>query len=131
MWMKAVFINTSLALYFSTASNQTLGLSDTQKGIVVMGSYLGSARFCAPYGVDFRSLADRIISGIQQKEFWRTDTDSHGNRLLFNIALKAGGRGEIYSSEADTFIDMPASGADMRQFCQIAHQQVVKISTMK
>ena len=109
------------------AQEARLGLSGAQQAIAVTGSYLGIAGFCKAYGVDFSELAGRIEGGMTRPGFFASPGDS----FLFSRALAAGRLGSLYSPQADQLLDMPKSGADMRQVCAMAHQQVVAIGRMK
>jgi len=113
----------------STASAQDarLGLSRSHQVAAVAGSYLGIAGFCKAYGVDFSELAGRIEEAMMRPGFFADP----GDNFLFSRALAAGRLGALYSPQADQFLDMPKLGADMRQVCAAAHQQVVAISRMK
>jgi hypothetical protein len=110
------------------AQAQAQTLSREMQAAAMVGSYLGMADFCAAYGIDFRPLAHQVRDGFRVNAM--PDTGDP-NRMIFDDSVQQGTRGILYSLQTGQFVDVPASGADMRMVCQSAHQQVVRISQMK
>ncbi len=95
--------------------------------MLTMASYLGSAEFCAAYGVDYRETASMVIAGINRiNEFDDTFTKTD-----FNIAVEKGHFGEIFSAQAKRYVSLSKESADIFESCKTAHLQVIKISKAK
>jgi hypothetical protein len=98
-----------------------------ESALLMAGSYLGMADFCATYNVDFRSLAAVVRDGMRQNSL---PNRSDPLRIAFDNGVKWGTRGMLFSPQAGDFLNMAAS-TNMQQVCQQAHQTVVRISQMK
>lgn len=122
-----VALAASLALTASLPA-QGQGLPKEQQVLVMIGSYLGIASFCKAYGVDFTDVADKVDNGIRRNILPKEDA---GHTISYTMGHKAGSTGSLYSPQAGDFVDLVKSGADMKQACSAAHQQVIKISKMK
>lgn len=95
--------------------------------MLTVASYLGSAEFCAAYGVDYRETANRVLGGINQ--FY--EFDDNFTKIDFNTAVENGHFGELFSLQANSYVSLSKESADIFESCKDAHLQVIKIAKAK
>ena len=94
---------------------------------ITVASYLGTAEFCAAYGIDYRDLATKIIQGTLKN----TQFNAAFSKNDFLNAVEKGNFGEIFSTERGDFVSIPKESEDPFEGCKRTHLEVIKISKLK
>jgi hypothetical protein len=122
-----------LAAMLPAVAGEVDHLDDRAGRVAMAGSYLGMSDFCPAHGVDFREIAHPLIEKMSQKAYWAKVNPERSDylTLVFGQAVKAGGRGELYSVEMARYIVMTEMHSDMRRICEEARRQAATIGGLR